>query len=51
MPERLFITITLSNNSWQKGAIVQKVNIKGTDYIKTVRDSTEKDNLGKFPPF
>lgn len=48
---KTFVTVTIENNSWQKGAMVKKVTIRGTDYIKTVKDSTEKDNLGKLPTF
>lgn len=47
-----FCTITDgSNNKWEKGAKVEIITINGTDYIKTVKDSTEKDNLGKLPTF
>jgi hypothetical protein len=32
-------------------AKVEVVVIKGTKYIKTVRDNTERDNLGSLPEF
>ncbi len=47
-----FCTITEdTNNNWIQGAKVKIVTINGTDYIKTEKDSTEKDNLGKLPKF
>lgn len=47
-----FCTITSgANNEWLQGAKVQITTIGGIDYIKTVKDSTEKDNLGKLPTF
>ena len=40
-----------TNNKWNQGAKVEIFTISGTDYIKTVKDSTEKDNLGELPTF
>jgi hypothetical protein len=40
-----------TNNNWNLDAYVEIVNIKGIDYIKTVKDSNEKDDLGKLPTF
>ena len=47
-----FCTITEgADNNWIQGAKVEIVTINGTDYIKTKKDSTKKDNLGKLPKF
>lgn len=44
-------TMTKENGKWISGAKVQIVNVGGTEHIKTVRDSTPKDNLGNLPKF
>ena len=47
-----FCTITMgSNNKWIQGAKVEMVTINSRDYIKSVKDSTETDNLGNLPTF
>lgn len=46
--------ITLTKNKegkWFVGAQVIIVVIAGNEYIKTVRDSTTRDNLGSLPTF
>lgn len=48
----IFYTIfDKDEKSWTKGAPVTTVEIKGTKYIKTVRDATEQDNLGNLPEY
>jgi len=44
-------TMTKERGKWIKGAKVQIVPVEGTEYIKTVNDSTPKDNLGNLPKF
>lgn len=47
-----FCTITQgTDNKWHQGAKVEIITINGVDYIKTVKDSTKKDNLGELLPF
>ncbi|HSX42913.1 MAG TPA: DUF3892 domain-containing protein [Candidatus Saccharimonadales bacterium] len=49
---KTFVTIYKNDDgSWKKGASVGIVTIKGTRYIKTHSDGTEKDNLDELPPF
>jgi Protein of unknown function (DUF3892) len=40
-----------TDNKWYKGAKVEIITINDIDYIKTVKDSITKDNLGDLPPF
>ena len=50
--EESFCTIIKgTDNKWNHGAKVEIFTLNGTDYIKTVKDSIEKDNLGKLPTF
>jgi hypothetical protein len=50
--EESFCTIIKgTDNKWNRGAIIKIVTINGMDYIKTVKDSIEKDNLGELPTF
>lgn len=44
-------TMTKENGKWVRGAKVKIIPINGTEYIKTVNDSTTKDNLGNLPRF
>jgi hypothetical protein len=47
-----FCTITLgTDDKWNHGDKVEIVTINGINYIKTSKDSAEKDNLGKLPIF
>lgn len=49
-----FELITLIDNDqgqWVKGAKVIIDDVDGTDYIKTVKDSTTRDNLDNLPRF
>ena len=47
-----FSTITKrSDGKWTKGTPVYVITIDGAKYIKTVADSTKKDNLGSLPRF
>ena len=47
-----FMTITKgSDGKWKQGASITVVTIDGAKYIKTVPDSTKKDNLGSLPRF
>ncbi|MBZ9570552.1 DUF3892 domain-containing protein [Methanobrevibacter sp. TMH8] len=48
---KTFCTIIFKENKWYEGADVIKVTIRGKEYIKTVNDGTEEDNLGKLPRF
>ncbi len=45
------ITATVKDGKWYEGADVFKEKINEVEYIKTVKDDTEKDNLGELPPF
>lgn len=49
--ENKISTMTNENGKWFIGSKVEISNIRGTDYIKTVKDSTPKDNLGNLPRF
>ena len=40
-----------SDGKWHKGQPVYVVRINGTDYIKTVNNGKEEDNLGDLPEF
>ena len=40
-----------TNNKWLQGSKVLIVTINSKDYIKSIKDSTETDNLGKLPSF
>jgi predicted thioesterase len=47
-----YMTITKnSDGKWHKGAQVQIITVDSVKYIKTVADSTKKDNLGSLPRF
>lgn len=46
-----FCTIFKNGTKWNKGAMVEVVNIDGEDFIKTVADRTKKDNLENLPEF
>jgi hypothetical protein len=47
-----FCTITeVTANKWHHGAKVKIIRLNGVDYIKTVKDSITKDNLGELPTF
>jgi hypothetical protein len=48
---KTFCTIIEGTNAWEMEAIVKKVTINNKDYIKTIKDSIEKDNLGNLPTF
>jgi hypothetical protein len=48
----LFITIVKgSNGQYQKGAKVETIRVNNQLFLKTVTDSTPKDNLGNLPEF
>ena len=44
-------TMIKKNGIWCGGAKVEVVNIKGTEYIRTDRDSSAEDNLENLPKF
>jgi hypothetical protein len=47
-----YVTAFKSNDGkWTKGEDVFVIKINGTDYIKTKRDDTAKDNLDNLPEF
>lgn len=47
-----FCTIVMgSDNKWQKGQKVIVVNIRGVEYIKTVDNGKESDNLENLPEY
>lgn len=48
---KTFCTVVKGNDGWKKGSNIIKTGINGKNYIKTQRDSTEEDNLGKMPTF
>ena len=52
--ETTYATIYKSSDEdsrWVKGADVFGYTLDGTKYIKTVADTTKKDNLGRLPTF
>lgn len=47
-----FVTIFKSTDGkWQKGQPVYIIKVKGVDYIKTVDNGKEADNLENLPEF
>jgi hypothetical protein len=46
-----YMTIFKGNNGWQKGQLVEVVVINRQEFIKTIKDNTERDNLDKLPEF
>lgn len=44
-------TMIKKNGRWCAGAKVEVVDLKGTNYIRTDRDSSAKDNLENLPKF
>jgi hypothetical protein len=47
-----FVTIILSSEGkWSKGQPVYIIKINGVEYIKTVDNGEEKDNLENLPEF
>ena len=47
-----FITIfKKADGNWIQGQLVFIITIRGVEYIKTVSDNTEKDNLDKLPEY
>lgn len=49
---KTYVTVTMnSENKYVKGASVEVITVDGVEYIKTVADSTKKDNLGELPRF
>jgi hypothetical protein len=47
-----FVTILKSSDDkWKKGASVHIFTVRGTEYIKTVDNGKEEDNLGSLPEF
>jgi len=45
------ITLIENQGQWVQGSKVIIHHIDGTDYIKTVKDSTTRDNLDHLPRF
>jgi hypothetical protein len=49
---KTFVTITKNNEAnWNRGEDVRIITVKSTKYIRTDKNSTEADNLGKLPEF
>jgi hypothetical protein len=47
-----FVTITKgSDGNWAKGQPVHIIKVNGTEYIKTVDNGKESDNLENLPEF
>jgi len=46
-----FVTITKNGNTWNKGADVHKVIVNNKKYIRTDKNQSASDNLGKLPRF
>jgi hypothetical protein len=46
-----FVTILKSGANWSKGQPVYVIRVNGTDYIKTVDNGKEQDNLENLPEF
>ena len=47
-----FVTIYKNDQGkWSKGQKVYVINVNGTDYIKTVDNGKEEDNLENLPEF
>ena len=50
--KKTFVTITKnSEGNWKKGAEVGIIHVNLKKYLRTDRDKTESDNLGKLPTF
>ena len=46
-----FVTIVMSGGRWQKGQPVYIIKVNGVEYIKTVDNGKERDNLENLPEF
>lgn len=46
-----YVTAFKNDGKWTKGENVFVIKINGTDYIKTKKDDTAKDNLDNLPEF
>lgn len=46
-----FVTIVSSGGNWQKGQPVYIIKVNGVEYIKTVDNGKEQDNLENLPEF
>jgi hypothetical protein len=48
--EKQIMTVTWGYPGWKKGAIVTVVSENGKEYLRTVPNATEKDNLDNSIP-
>ncbi len=48
---KTFVTATLKNNKWKNGEDVGIVTIGNIKFIRTDRNNTAEDNLGKLPEY
>jgi hypothetical protein len=46
-----FVTIFMQDGKWQKGQPVYIIKVNGVEYIKTVDNGLERDNLENLPEF
>lgn len=46
-----FVTAIKANDGVKIGEVVDIVNIKGIEFIRTDKNQEEKDNLGELPTF
>ena len=47
-----FVTVTKDEDgNWNKGQEVHIIEVNGTKYIRTDKNSDEDDNLGNLPEF
>lgn len=46
-----FVTIISNGGKWKKGQPVYIIKVNGTEYIKTVDNGKEADNLENLPEF
>jgi len=46
-----YCTITKGKDGWKKGEMVQIFEVNNKEFIKTVKNNEEEDNLGELPEF
>lgn len=46
-----YCTIVKASGKWSRGSDLHVVKVGGTEYIRTDKNQTAKDNLGNLPEF
>lgn len=46
-----FVTVFFRDGQWKMGRPVRIIEIKGVEYIKTLKDNTAADNLDELPEY